>query len=233
VKRLLPGGYLSVTDGRVESGRYWQITYRENEPARLADLEREFRERLDAGVRRAADGVVAGCFLSGGTDSSTVAGLLGPATGGPARTYSIGFDAPGYDEMGYARVAARHFGTEHHEYYVTADDVEELLPRIAEAYGQPFGNESVVPAYFCAKAAQADGVERMLAGDGGDELFAGNVRYAKQELFERYGRIPSWLRRALVEPLFLGLPGGDRLPPLRKVRNYIRQARVPMPRRAE
>jgi asparagine synthase (glutamine-hydrolysing) len=229
----LPGSYVRHTDGECRPGRYWRIAYREHERAGLAELETEFRARLDAGVRRAVDGVSAGCFLSGGTDSSAVAGLLGTATGRPARSYSIGFDAPGYDEMGYARLAARHFGAKLREYYVTADDVVELLPRIAEAYGQPFGNESVIPAYFCARVAREEGVERMLAGDGGDELFAGNVRYAKQELFERYGRIPGWMRRALIEPLFLGLPGGDRLPLLRKVRNYIRQANVPMPHRAE
>src|SRR6185369_682527 len=98
-------------------------------------------------VRTAAAGAQTGCFLSGGTDSSTIAGLLGEVTGAPARTYSIGFDVPGYDEMEYARIAARHFRTDHHEYYVTPDDVADAIPRIGDICDQPFGNSSAVPAY--------------------------------------------------------------------------------------
>ena len=75
--------------------------------------------------------VASGAFLSGGTDSSTVAGILGDVTGEPASTYSIGFDVPGFDEMGYARIAANHFGTQHHEYYVTPDDLVATMPAVA------------------------------------------------------------------------------------------------------
>jgi asparagine synthase (glutamine-hydrolysing) len=74
-------------------------------------------------VHRQLDGTKPACFLSGGTDSSTIAGLIGKVQRRPAATYSIGFDAAGYDEMAYARIAARHFGTEHHELYLTPDDL--------------------------------------------------------------------------------------------------------------
>ena len=73
----------------------------------------------------------------------------------------------------------------------------------------------------------------MLAGDGGDEIFGGNTRYAKQKLFETYGRIPRALRRGLIEPLAFAMPGGERLMPLRKLGSYIRQASVPLPDRLE
>jgi asparagine synthase (glutamine-hydrolysing) len=73
----------------------------------------------------------------------------------------------------------------------------------------------------------------MLAGDGGDELFAGNQRYATQGLFELYGRVPSWLRAGLIEPVAFGLPGGAAIAPVRKVRSYVEQARIPLPRRLE
>ena len=69
--------------------------------------------------------------------------------GAPTHTFSIGFDVPGYDEMEYARVAAQHFGCEHHEYYVTPADVVDAVPKIASWYDQPFGNASAVPAYYC------------------------------------------------------------------------------------
>jgi asparagine synthase (glutamine-hydrolysing) len=73
----------------------------------------------------------------------------------------------------------------------------------------------------------------MLAGDGGDEIFGGNARYARQKLFEAYGAAPAAVRRWLVEPLAFGMPGGDRIAPLRKLKSYIRQASVPLPERLE
>ena len=94
----------------------------------------------------------AGAFLSGGLDSSTVAGLAaGQRPGIP--TVSMGFDAAGYDEMEYARIASRHFGTTPLEYYVTPEDVSETLPMIAAAFPEPFGNSSAAAAYHCARIA--------------------------------------------------------------------------------
>ena len=116
----------------------------------VADFKPSFLAALRAGVGAYAGHERCGAFLSGGTDSSTVSGLLGEITKSPPQTYSIGFDAAGYDEMEYARIAARHFKADHHEYYVTPDDVVTALPLIAAAYDQPFGNASAVPAYYCA-----------------------------------------------------------------------------------
>ena len=112
----------------------------------------------------------------------------------------MSFGESAYDELDYARSAARHFGVKLHEYVVTADDIADAAPRIAEAYDEPFGNTSAVAAYYCARLASGHGVTLMLAGDGGDELFAGNERYTAQRIFEAYGRVPRWLRAAL-EPL--------------------------------
>ena len=165
---LFEGGQLSVTP-------YWSPLF---EPASGAGFRRAGRrvpQHLLEAVRRQLDGSKPACFLSGGTDSSTVAGMIGEAAGRPAATYSIGFEAEGYDEMAFARIAAKHFGTEHHEYYVTPDDLVRSIPAVAAHYDQPFGNSSALPAYYCAKMARDDGVTRMLAGDGGDELFGGNT----------------------------------------------------------
>jgi asparagine synthase (glutamine-hydrolysing) len=133
--------------------------------------------------------------------------------------------------MAYARIAARHFGTAHHEYYVTPDDVANLMQRLARFCDQPFGNASAVPAYYCAHMAKSDGVDLMLGGDGGDELFGGNERYARQSIFELYEEVPALLRRCVVEPVLFGIPWGERISPLRKARSYVRQASVPMPGR--
>lgn len=214
--------------------RYWTPRFAPaHGVADLTSLEEEFRASVRQAVAREADGDALGCFLSGGTDSSTVAGMLGEVTRRPARTFSIGFDAEGYDEMAYARIAARHFATEHREHYLTPEDLVRTIPDVAAHYDQPFGNSSALPTYCCARMARESGVTKLLAGDGGDELFGGNTRYAKQRLFAAYEAIPAALRRGLVEPLLLGVPGADRLPLLRKLASYVRQARVPMPERME
>jgi asparagine synthase (glutamine-hydrolysing) len=228
--RLRAGHALSYTANRAVVRRYWQARFSEPSRGSIEEFKPAFRAALEAGVASVSDGANCGAFLSGGTDSSTIAGLLGAISGAAARTYSIGFSATGYDEMEYARITARHFGTDHHEYYVTPDDVVAAIPLVAAAYDQPFGNASAIPTYYCARLAQADGVTRMLGGDGGDELFGGNTRYAKQYQLALYHRLPEALRR-LLEPAVLGLPGIASVPVLRKVHSYVEQARQPMPAR--
>ena len=232
-RRLLPGEYL-VFDGRqVTTASYWAMHFEENVQAPFAELKEQFMTSLRESIRTAADGAPTGCFLSGGTDSSTMAGLLGDVTGKPARTYSIGFDEPGYDEMQFARIAARHFGTDHHEYYVTPTDIVSAIPLIAGAYDQPFGNSSAVPTYCCARMARQDGIERLIGGDGGDELFGGNERYSKQYIFSLYDKVPAPLRDRLLPGLLNNFPGADSVALLRKARSYVQQASVPMPARLE
>ena len=232
VFRLPPGHYALYENGRLTVAPYWVPEFEDAAPFALPAAKAEFRKLLHTAVAAQLDGSKPACFLSGGTDSSTIAGMIGEVTGRPAATYSIGFEAEGYDEMEYARIAARHFGTEHHEYYVTPDDLVASIPSVAAHYDQPFGNSSALPAYYCARMAHADGVSHLLAGDGGDELFGGNTRYAKQRVFGWYDDVPAGLRHALLEPFF-GLPAVARAPLLRKGASYIAQARVPMPDRLQ
>jgi asparagine synthase (glutamine-hydrolysing) len=218
--------------GAADPRPYWTMRFKPDGTRDLPALEDEFVTLVQDAVRESASGASpVGAFLSGGTDSSTVSGMLGRATGAPAQVFSIGFDAQGYDEMEYARMAAQHFGCDHHEYYVTPHDVVDAVPKIASWYDQPFGNASAIPTYYCARLAREHGVNRMLAGDGGDELFGGNERYAKQHLFGLYQRVPSALRRSLIEPALLALPADMRFAPLRKLRSYVEQARPAMPQR--
>jgi asparagine synthase (glutamine-hydrolysing) len=233
VSRLHPGTYALFKPGAVEVRSYWEMRYVENEAAPFDDLKDRFIRCLRESVADAASTDSIGAFLSGGTDSSTVAGLLTAVRGEPAKTFSIGFDAPGYDEMAYARIAAKHFGTRLFEYYVTADDVVAAVPMIARAYDQPFGNASAVPTYYCARLAAAEGVTCMFGGDGGDELFGGNARYATQHLLSLYGELPEWLRTGVVEPLAFGMPGAASIPGMRKLQAYVRLASKPMPARLE
>jgi len=233
VHRLRPGEALWYAEGQAETYRYWRPHFEEGDAAPLATLKTRFRRSLQAAVGRAAEGGSVGAFLSGGTDSSTVCGLLGEVTGTAPRTYAIGFDAPGYDETGFARIAARHFGTRHREYFVTPRDVAAAVPYIAAGYDQPYGNASAVPTYYCAQLARQDGVHHLLGGDGGDELFAGNARYAEQWLLSLYEQVPRWLRQSLVEPVAGAFPFGEGIPPVRKARRYIEQANAALPGRLQ
>jgi asparagine synthase (glutamine-hydrolysing) len=134
--------------------------------------------------------------------------------------------------MEFARLAAKHFKTEHHEYYVTPDDLVRSIPAMAAHYDQPFGNSSALPSYYCAKMAREDGVTKILAGDGGDELFGGNSRYAKQKVFGWYGLVPNPIQKGLMEPL-LATRAASNFALTRKAASYVEQARVPMPDRLQ
>lgn len=232
VRRLSAAHSLSAERSAVHTEPYWQPVFDEPRSGDFPSLKREFLELVEQAVaREAADGNV-GAFLSGGTDSSTVSGMLCRVLSRAPRTYSIGFDASGYDEMEYARIAARHFGLDHREYYVTPDDLLDAIPKVSAHFDQPFGNSSAVPAWICAQRARAEGIDKMLAGDGGDELFGGNSRYAKQRIFSWYDLVPGALSKHVIEPA-LALPGLDRLPLARKGASYVEQARVPLPDRTE
>ncbi|MBT0960594.1 asparagine synthetase B family protein [Denitromonas iodatirespirans] len=230
VQRMEGGHRLLWQNGQRQLEAWWRPSFQE--PARMdfAEAKLQFRHIVETAVARAAERGKVGAFLSGGTDSSTVAGMLCKVGGKPAETYSMGFDASGYDEMDYARTASQHFGTHHHEYYVTPDDLLEGIPKVAQHYDQPFGNSSAVPAWLCARIARRDGIDTLLAGDGGDELFGGNTRYAKQKIFGWYDDVPGALRRSLLEPM-LDLDISKRLPIVKKAASYVEQARVPLPDR--
>ncbi|WP_084318724.1 asparagine synthetase B family protein [Deferrisoma camini] len=231
VRKLEPGHWIRWTPEGWKVGRYYDIRYR---PDRSVD-EGYWRRAIPLEVRRAVGRFVplsdpdrTGCFLSGGTDSSSVAGYYTRLAGRPARTFSIGFDEPGYNELDYAHTAARHFGTEQHDAFVTPAQVLELLEHLPSVYDEPFGNSSVIPTYYCARFAREHGVEVLLAGDGGDEIFGGNERYVTNLVFERYRRIPGPLRKGVIEPLVRALPGRG---VVYKAQRYIRRANIPNPDR--
>jgi asparagine synthase (glutamine-hydrolysing) len=226
-RRLLPGTYLKFRHGAVEVVPYWQMPFNEQETRPFSELKADFVDVLRHSVSTwAAKGRI-GAFLSGGTDSSTIVGMLRAVTGEAPSTYSIGFDADGFDEMGYARIAARHFSTRHTEYYVSPADVVSAIPKIAAVHDQPFGNSSSVPTYYCATLAKGDNIEIMLGGDGGDELFGGNSRYAVQYLYSLYSDLPEGLRTGFLEPVAFALPAVL----AGKMQRYMRSASMSMPAR--
>lgn len=227
VSKLAPGHFLTCKP-RPVAKQYWDIAYNEdlasgkNEERWAADTLNSIRDSVALTLNGVEQSRL-GCFLSGGTDSSSVTGLVGELTARAPRAFSIGFDDPRYNEMHYARIAAKRYRADHHEYFVTPDDILSLIQRAPLAYDEPFGNSSIIPTYYCARLAAETGMTHLLAGDGGDELFGGNARYVEDQVFQRYSNIPKVLRRGLIEPAiavgrFSGLSLFD------KAAKYVRRA---------
>jgi asparagine synthase (glutamine-hydrolysing) len=233
IQKLRAGTCVQFKDGKVRAEPYWVPNFAVNTRKSESRLAQELHESLTQAVARSRPGPQTGAFLSGGLDSSTVAGVLGKVTGAPARTFSIGFGVDEYNELAFADIANRHFHAIGTQYHVTPDDVVSSFHSIAAAFDEPFGNSSAIPTYFCARLAADNGMHGLLAGDGGDELFAGNERYARQRVFDFYRKVPLLLRRGLIEPFAGLLSPESRLLPLRKLRSYVDQAKIPMPERLE
>lgn len=230
VRKLEPGKGLRFKNRHLRPFTHYDIRYRPRDlPLShwMETIPQEIRRAVGVCARRLSPGST-GCFLSGGTDSSSIAGFYTELSGDPARTFSIGFKEPGYNELGYAHIASRHFGTEQHDEVVTPEDVLALLEALPEMYDEPFGNASVVPAFYCARMAGRAGCTTLLGGDGGDEIFGGNQRYVSNLVFETWSHLPQGVRTAWLEPMIDRLP---RFGPFNKVRKYVRRANIPNPDR--
>jgi asparagine synthase (glutamine-hydrolysing) len=234
IRKLPPGYLIKIDRSGFRLKPYWQLPFNEDHSKSVSyfavNLRRYLTDAVFSQTHYKGDHGKIGTFLSGGTDSSTISGLVGQSLKSPARTFSIGFREDRFNEIEYAHLAARHFRTEHHEYFVTPEDTARLIPRLVAAYDEPFGNASAVPSYYCAQLARDHGVEIMMAGDGGDELFGGNSRYADDKVFEAYRKLPYGIRKHVVEPVLF-----NRLLPdigfIAKGRKYVRRSNLSQPKR--
>jgi asparagine synthase (glutamine-hydrolysing) len=234
IRKLTAGQRLVFEGGKPRLDTYWRMPYRTPAKVDRHELAEEVRRLIATSVARClGDGPSdkVGSFLSGGLDSSSVCGFFAEAIDRPAKCFTIAFKETAYDESAYARLAAQHFGLDHRLHTLSPDDAADFLPTLATAYDEPFGNSSAIPVYYCAREAARSGIESMLAGDGGDEYFAGNERYVGQAVYERYQQIPALLRHLLLTPVGKRLPADTRGSLIRRAGNYIRRASVPLPER--
>ncbi len=224
--RKLPPGHLLAWEGGATSLRRFarpgpvpdDEARRGSEP----ELAAELREVLDDSIRAhlVAD-VPVGVLLSGGVDSGGIAALASRHAGEPLKTFSIGFEEAGFDELSRARLVAERYGTDHHELVLRPDAVE-LLPRLVEAFDEPFGDSSALPTYLVSELA-AGHVKTALSGEGGDELFGGYYTYVADLLARRVGRLA-----ALARPLAEALPSrSDRVGFDYKAKRFARAAALP------
>ena len=199
VRKLLPGHVLVLQDGAVSIRKYWDI-----EPRPPHDSEEELPHDLyellkDAVRARLISDVPLGAFLSGGLDSSTIVCLMSELMDRPVKTFSIGFDDPSYNELGYARAVAGHFGTDHQE-LVIQPNVVELVESLVGYLDEPFADVSAFPTYLVSQLARQS-VTVALSGDGGDELFAGYDWYVAGKVERYYRRLPRALRNSVIPGL--------------------------------
>jgi asparagine synthase (glutamine-hydrolysing) len=184
VHKLEPGSILTLPwQGEPQITRFWnaRAIARNGMLNPLEGSDAELAEQLetlmqDAVARRMIADVPLGAFLSGGVDSSTVVALMQQAHLGRVRTFSIGFDIPGYNEAPHAAAVAGHLATDHTELMVTSGQALDLIPRLPDIYDEPFADSSQIPTYFVS-AMTRKYVTVALSGDGGDEVFAGYNRY--------------------------------------------------------
>ena len=207
VSALEAGHYAVWENGQLTDAMYWDLAPHGragtassylvgNETARK-DLENDVYATLDQAVRmQTVSDVPVGLFLSGGIDSSSLAGILSRA-GIRLNTFSIIFREAEYSEAEYSRAVARAFATEHQEIMVSQGDVLDAIPYALKAMDQP--TIDGLNTYLIARQTRAAGIKVALSGLGGDELFAGYSTFRdvpRMERFARFwGRWPSILRR--------------------------------------
>ena len=192
IRHVDPAGVVVVhADGRTGSRRYWQLQYPDAGREPRVDRQ-EARERVrqlvtDAVSRRLVSDVPLGAFLSGGIDSTIVVGIMSKLTNAPVKTFTIGFeDAPAFDETAAAKQTAERFKTEHTEFRVKPSAVE-LIDRLIWHHDGPFGDSSAIPTFLVSELTRRH-VTVVLTGDGGDELFAGYLRFAAALAADRVPR---------------------------------------------
>lgn len=236
VHRLPSGMWLNIAkDGSGEEvgtlSRYWDIPFSSNggsEESLGQELWKHIQRAVAETVTQASGQHQLGTFLSGGTDSSTIAGLAARQLGRSIPAYVAYYEDEKASELPYAEIAAKHFGLELRPILVTPNMFLEAVPWLVEAFDEPYGNASVVAAHVCTQAARRDGVTGMLAGDGGDEIFGGNVRYAKDKAFSWYAGIPRILRLPFETAVSV-LPASVHV--INRAQKAIMRANTPNPER--
>ncbi len=195
IKKLQPGHSFVIKPfekDKLEIKQYWEVQFNPDYSKSEAYWKEAIYESLNEAVKmRMLSDVPLGAFLSGGVDSSTVVALMSLNSKNPIKTFSIGFKEEKYNELKYARLIAEKYNTEHHEFIVEPESID-LLPKLVQAYDEPFADSSAIPTYYVSKFTR-EHVTVALSGDGGDELFAGYNAYEKLHSISRKRIAPKLL----------------------------------------
>ena len=224
-RKLPPGHLLLAEGGETRLRRYARprpVAAGKERTESEVELAQELRERLRDSVRaHLVSDVPVGVMLSGGIDSSALAALAARESSYCVSTFSIGFEERSFNELELARRVAELYGTDHHELILRPDAVD-LLPRLAEAFDEPFADSSALPTYLVSQLA-AGTVKVALSGEGGDELFGGYYTYVADTLAPHIGPVASVLR-----PLIERLPSSSsKISFDYKAKRFARAAHLP------
>ncbi len=229
VQSLPPSHMLLLQDGNLSISRYWDMPMPDESNKRSDnELCEELRFLLSRAVRRRmVSDVPLGVFLSGGIDSSIVAGLMARQSSTAIKTFSIGFSEASYDESRYARIVAKAFATDHHERVLSAEECADTLPGIISRMDVPMADASVAPTWLLSGVTR-EKVTVALGGDGADELWAGYEHYIGFKVAQWYNAAPSALRKGIIEPLAQLLPSSaGYINPRLAVATFLRAAHAP------
>lgn len=200
IKKLPPAHTLRWTNREVQIHRYWEPLFTPKTTLSFEDAKSAMIAKLRESVElRMISDVPLGAFLSGGKDSTTVVGLMSQLSAKPVQTFTIGFEEQTHSELPEARLIAKHFGCDHHEFIVKPDAVD-ILPKLAWHYGEPYADSSALPSYYVAQMTRRH-VTVALNGDGGDETLAGYPRYQAMKFMAGWGKVPRALRQSIVGAL--------------------------------
>ncbi|PCJ89276.1 MAG: asparagine synthase (glutamine-hydrolyzing) [Thiotrichaceae bacterium] len=205
INKLNPGHYLTINKNGVDVKQYWDVSFKEQSTSSEDEIADGLLDVIDTCTKqRMISDVPLGAFLSGGVDSSGVVALMANNSEKPVVTCSIGFDSKKYDEIQYAKQVAEQYHTTHHELTVK-ENVLDHLQHIAGFFDEPFADQSLVPTYFVSQLAKTK-VTVALAGDGGDENFAGYSKYSVDQIENNLrNKVPGFIRKnlfpAFVNPL--------------------------------
>lgn len=202
IEKLLPGSVMVCNQDQHRVERYWDI--KDVSPFDKSALPSFPEKYLYSLLKESVEGqlisdVPVGAFLSGGVDSSAITGFMSRAMPGRIKTFSVGFkDAGRHNELGYARLVARHFNTDHHEISIGPKDVIGVMPDAVLYLDDPIVDPAILPTYIVSRLASSE-VKVVLTGEGADELFGGYKRYQLDRIAAYYKFIPSFIRKVLLE----------------------------------
>lgn len=209
IHKLKPGYWIKVSQSGVQQQQYWDLSWNQVSEKSEQELSSDLIELLKTCTKdRMVSDVPLGAFLSGGIDSSAVVALMANQADEPVTTCSIGFDSKKFDEVEYAEMVAEQYSTSHHELTVK-ENIVEHIETISHFFDEPFADPSLVPTYFVSKLARQK-VTVAIAGDGGDENFAGYEKYVLDKIENQFrSHIPNLIRTSLLKPLGSFLSKGN------------------------
>ena len=200
IDKLKPGHYLTINKNGMDVKQYWDVSFKQQSTSNEEEIAEGLLDVIDTCTKqRMISDVPLGAFLSGGVDSSGVVALMANNSEKPVVTCSIGFDSKKYDEIQYAKQVAEQYHTTHHELTVK-ENILDHLQHIAGYFDEPFADQSLVPTYFVSQLAKTK-VTVALAGDGGDENFAGYSKYSVDQIENNLrNKVPGFIRENLFPP---------------------------------